>query len=100
MEDQRLKPKLCKKCLRINPGERNKCLTCGTFLDDAPEINFESVFERDLWTEERGKRYTKFQRVKCFKCGSHNKTLYKVDRNKYICSQCREMEGIEHLGHS
>ena len=39
-EITRGKPKVCSKCMRINPPDRETCLTCGTPLINAPEIEF------------------------------------------------------------
>ena len=32
------KPKVCSKCQRINPPEKETCLTCGNPLVNSPEV--------------------------------------------------------------
>ena len=40
-EITRGKPKVCSKCMRINPPDRETCLTCGALLKDALKVELD-----------------------------------------------------------
>ena len=42
------KPKVCLKCLRINPPERKTCLTCDTPLINAPTVELDLRKSREI----------------------------------------------------